>query len=228
MAKYNTAYRLKEIMKERGLKQIDIIRLAQPYAQKYKTKIGRNDLSQYVSGKVTPGQSKLFILAKALGVNEAWLMGYDDVDRFNTSPDITDDYATFPVIGEIAASYDHIAEERWEGEKIDIPLSYLKGREQSDFFVLKVKGDSMYPAFQENDKVLILRQSTMNFSGQIGAVLYDSDYATLKKVEYKKGENWMRLVPINPTYPAKKITNGDLERCRILGIPQLLIRDLDE
>ena len=75
--KYTTAQRLKQIMFERNLKQVDIINAAKPYCDKFKVKLGRNDLSQYVSGKVEPRQNKLYILAKALNIDEAWLMGYD-------------------------------------------------------------------------------------------------------------------------------------------------------
>lgn len=77
MPKCTTADRLKQVMSERNLKQIDILNMAKPYCEKYNTRLGRNDLSQYVSGKVEPGQHKLYILGKALNVNEAWLMGYD-------------------------------------------------------------------------------------------------------------------------------------------------------
>lgn len=73
----NTATRIKEIMAEENLKQVDILEKAQPFCSKYDTKITKVDLSQYVSGKVEPGQAKLFVLANALNVNEAWLMGYD-------------------------------------------------------------------------------------------------------------------------------------------------------
>lgn len=66
-------------MKERGIKQIDILNLAAPYCKKYGVKLNKNDLSQYVNGKVEPGQHKLFILSLALDVNEAWLMGFDEV-----------------------------------------------------------------------------------------------------------------------------------------------------
>lgn len=72
-----TSERLKKIMKENNLRQIDILNKCLPYCQKYGIKIGRNDLSQYVNGKVEPGQDKLSILSMALGINEAWLMGYD-------------------------------------------------------------------------------------------------------------------------------------------------------
>lgn len=73
----NTATRIKEIMADEHLKQVDILEKAKPFCSKYATKITKVDLSQYVSGKVEPGQAKLFVLANALNVNEAWLMGYD-------------------------------------------------------------------------------------------------------------------------------------------------------
>ncbi|PXV88376.1 helix-turn-helix protein [Lachnotalea glycerini] len=73
----NTAKRLKEIMEERNLKQIDILNLAQPICEKFNTKLSKSDLSQYVSGRVEPGQDKLSILSLALNVSEAWLMGYE-------------------------------------------------------------------------------------------------------------------------------------------------------
>ena len=72
-----TADRLHEIMEERGLKQADIIELAKPHSEKYGVKLTRPDMSQYCSGKVKPTQGKLFLLAAALDVDEAWLMGYD-------------------------------------------------------------------------------------------------------------------------------------------------------
>ena len=77
MKNSNTALRLKQLMKERNLKQIDIVRLAEPYCKENNTRLGRNDISQYVAGKSEPGQHKLYILGKALNVSEAWLMGFD-------------------------------------------------------------------------------------------------------------------------------------------------------
>lgn len=72
-----TADRLKEIMDKRNLKQVDVLELARPFCDKYKIKLGRNDLSQYLSGKVNPSQKKLTILGLALNVSETWLMGFD-------------------------------------------------------------------------------------------------------------------------------------------------------
>ena len=64
-------------MAQRGLKQTDILRMAKPYCEKYNIKMGKSDLSQFVNGKVEPGQWKLTILGLALNVSEAWLMGLD-------------------------------------------------------------------------------------------------------------------------------------------------------
>ena len=93
----NTSNRLKEIMKEENLKQVDIIKKASYFSSKYNAKITKTDLSQYVAGKVEPGQAKLFVLTSALNVNEAWLMGYDvpkargtiiSTDHINISDDV--------------------------------------------------------------------------------------------------------------------------------------------
>lgn len=73
----STSERLLQIMNNRHLKQVDILRLAAPFCEENDIKLNRNDLSQYVNGKVEPRQSKLYILGQALKVNEAWLMGYD-------------------------------------------------------------------------------------------------------------------------------------------------------
>lgn len=74
---HSTSERLREIMDERGLRQADILKLAQPYVDKYGVKLAKNHLSQYVNGHVLPAQKKLTILGLALGVSEVWLMGYD-------------------------------------------------------------------------------------------------------------------------------------------------------
>lgn len=95
MKKYTTAERLKQIMDARQLRQVDILEAAEPYCKKYGVKLEKNALSQYVSGKVEPGQEKLSILGMALGVSEAWLMGYDvSMDRNITPSANADDGRT--------------------------------------------------------------------------------------------------------------------------------------
>lgn len=189
-----------------------------------KIELGINDLTQ----------TKILAFAKALNTTPGELMGLEDQNETYPNnlnlpePTITENYTSFPVIGEVAAGFEHQALEDWEGDTVNIPDTYLKGRDKSEFFVLRVKGDSMYPEYQDGDRVLILKQPTVNYSGQVGVVIYDDELGTLKKVEYKQGENWLRLVAINPAYSPKKIENENLDHCRILGIPKLIIREVEE
>ena len=89
MKKESTSSRLKLIMKERQLLQVDILEKCKPFCQKFDVKLGRNDLSQYVNGKVEPGQDKLTVLGMALNVSEAWLMGFDvPMKRYSDNTDL--------------------------------------------------------------------------------------------------------------------------------------------
>ena len=63
-----TSKRIQEAMELRGLKQTDLVE---------KTGISKGALSSYISGRYVPKQNNTFLIAKALNVNEAWLMGAD-------------------------------------------------------------------------------------------------------------------------------------------------------
>ena len=188
--------------------------------------LSRSTIGMYEKGEREPDFETSEAIADYFNVRLDDLVGRKNAHSLLT-PEISTDTVTFPVIGEIAAGYDHFAVEDWSGETVEIPTYYLKGRKQEDYFVLSVKGDSMYPLYMDGDKVLILKQSTLNYSGEIGAIVYD-DCATLKKVEYVKGEDWLKMIPINPQYPPKRIEGVDLESCKVLGMPKLLIREIND
>lgn len=63
-----TAQRIKEALDIRNMKQTDLVE---------KTGIGKSSISTYISGEYSPKQKNLYKIAKALDVNEAWLMGLD-------------------------------------------------------------------------------------------------------------------------------------------------------
>ena len=68
MEKATFAERLNLIIKEKNIRQKELCQ---------KTGIGKSAMSQYLGGAFEPKQQKLYALAKALDVSEAWLMGYD-------------------------------------------------------------------------------------------------------------------------------------------------------
>lgn len=63
--------RLKTAMKQRGMKQVDVIQAAAERG----IKLGKSHVSQYVSGKTVPRTELLRMLAGILGVDEDWLRG---------------------------------------------------------------------------------------------------------------------------------------------------------
>lgn len=75
--KESTSKRLKSIMEMRDLRQMDILKLAEPYCERYNVTLNKVDLSQYLSGRCEPTQAKLYVLSKALRVQDSWLMGFD-------------------------------------------------------------------------------------------------------------------------------------------------------
>lgn len=77
MRKYSIADRLKQIMAERKLKQVDILEMSKPFQEKFGINLVKSGLSQYVNGIQTPDDKKIYLLSKTLGVSEPWLMGYD-------------------------------------------------------------------------------------------------------------------------------------------------------
>ena len=212
--------RIKQAMASLGMTQAELCKI---------TGIPKSAISQYISGAFRPKQDRTFLIADALKVSPGWLMGFDvPANKPLNPPTITEDTVTYPVIGEVAAGYDKIAVEDWDGDTVEIPTEYLRGRNRDEFFVLRVKGDSMYPIYMDGDKVLILKQSTVNNSGDVGVVIYDDDCGTLKKVEFVKGEDWLELIPINPMYRPERIEGEKLEHCNVIGIPKLLIREIEQ
>lgn len=127
MKKSTTMERLNEIMKKRNLRAIDIVNKCQPFCKKYNIKMGKNDISQYVNGKVIPSQTKLTILAKALNTNEVWLMGYDVPEKPDlSSKDFKMVNQSLPAIiqDELDNNYTNINE---LSIKTNIPVDELKG-----------------------------------------------------------------------------------------------------
>lgn len=142
MKKENTSIRLRFIMQQRSLRQIDILNACMPYCQQYDVKMNKSDISQYVSGKVEPNQDKLYILGKALNVNEAWLMGYDVpmerniVQSSNESPVILRYYEQLNELGK------QEAEKRVE-ELTYLPM-YTSEHEKPTLFAAHARTDREY------------------------------------------------------------------------------------
>ena len=73
-------HRFNAALAERNIRPIELAE---------KTKLSRSTISHYMNGYAQPKSDKLFILSKALNVNEQWLMGYDVPMEQNDCEDTT-------------------------------------------------------------------------------------------------------------------------------------------
>lgn len=98
----------------------------------------------------------------------------------------------------------------WE----EIPQEWTRGGKE--YIGLKVKGDSMYPKYIENDTIIVLITPDCD-SGQDCVVFVNGYDATLKKV--RKNENGtITLIPFNREYPEKTYGKGAInEEITIFG-----------
>lgn len=181
--------------------------------------------TRWKNGTIPHGKT-LQKIAEYFDVTTDYLLGFDVTKIPGYSP-VANNIIEFEEIGVISAGYDGEAIEQPTGRTISVAAENLpRGHQKDDFFVLRVKGNSMYPLLMENDSILVQRCSSVD-SGSLAVVLYNGNEATVKKVNYVSGEDWLELVPTNPEYPTKKIEGADLQECRVLGkVIKLIMREL--
>lgn len=96
MKKAEIKDRIKEAMEIREIKQTELVE---------RTGIDKGQMSSYLSGKYKPKQRNINLIAHALSVDEAWLMGYDvpikgySSSSENTSPKIMQYYEMLNDVG---------------------------------------------------------------------------------------------------------------------------------
>lgn len=160
-----------------------------------KTGIAKSSLSEYINGKYEAKQDGVYLLAKALDVNEAWLMGLDVPMERNIKTDILGNpVVSLPLLGTVKAGYNYLAQENWIGT-VDVEKNLVG--DGKDYFALKVKGDSMAPVFVEGDIVIIKKQNDCE-NNEYAVVIINGDEGTLKKI--KKTDNGIILQPLNSAY----------------------------
>ena len=161
--------------------------------------------------------STLRKLAIALDVSLDYLADDNVENRFLS---LQGGVARIPVLGRIPAGIPFDAIE----DIIDyeeIPASWTTGGRE--YFGLKIDGESMEPTYHSGDVVLFLKVNGCD-SGQDCAVMVNGDDATFKRV--KKQDDGIVLVPINPNYDARFISNDDCARLpvSILGVAKEIRR----
>lgn len=213
----NVGDRIKLRRKEIGMSQTDLA-----------NEVGstKQNIYKYENGIITNIPSdKIEAISAALCTTPAYLMGWGDTAGVHAS-DNDAGLCYVQYAGPVAAHFNATPTE--EHEFRCMPSEWLGHRRPEDFFVASVDGNSMYPHFHDGDEILCLRCSDMGHSGRVGIIVFGNDEATLKRIDYQPGEDWIDLVPVNPEYQTKRIEGADLEQCRVVGRVIKVIRTVDE
>lgn len=201
----NFAQRFKALRAERKLTQQEVADFCF---------LDKSTISRWEKGLNFPNQGTQSQLADLFGVSVDYLLGRTDIRNANLSPP-AETIVDMPIVGSVRAGMDGNIVSDDTGDTRRIAAAALHGR-PDEYFLLRVRGDSMYPEVLDGDCVLVRKMDSVE-SGSMAVVLYDEDYATVKWVEYVEGEDWVRLVPNNPAYPPVRVEGAELEKCRILG-----------
>lgn len=164
-----------------------------------KSGVSKNSISQYLNKRSIPSNISAGKMAKALGVNPMWLMGYDvPMIKENSDSDAGFDNIypielhRIPVLGSVACGEPILMSEERENY-------IMSGMDIKADFCLIANGDSMINArIMDGDVVFIRRQPVVE-NGEIAAVAID-DEATLKRFYRDGNTGTITLVAENPAY----------------------------
>ena len=183
-----------------------------------KSGVSKNSISQYLNKRSIPSNISAGKMAKALGVNPMWLMGYDvPMLNENSGSDTKFDNVfsieihRYPLLGEVACGKPIFMSEERE--------SYImSGTEIKADFCLKAKGDSMINARIHDGDIVFIRRQDIVENGEIAAVVLNNDSeAALKRFYYYQERATLILKPENPAYEDLIFQNEELNEVHVPG-----------
>lgn len=183
--------RIKSLRNQRGMKQSDLAS---------RLNVQQGTISNWETGKTEPDLASLTKMATIFEVTADYILG-----RSSPVQEIPAGIR-IPVLGSVPAGIPLEAIEDiidWE----ELPPSMAAGGK--DYFALEVKGDSMYPAFLEGDRVIIQKTDVCN-SGDICVVRVNGDEATLKEIRIGKDRS-LSLIPRNTNYAPRTYSADEIE-----------------
>lgn len=221
--------RLKQAMEYRNVKPAELSKL---------TNIGKSSISQWLSGKYSAKQDKIFVIAKALNVNPSWLIGANVPMSNETLPD---------KIFNLSSKLDekrqnnvyNYAEQQYNEQNKVIPLpvksevsvcgavsagtgEYLldntpevvpyEGVVPEHDYAVIVNGVSMRPLF-EDKQIIFVKKTFEARSGQVVIAYYDNQAYVKKYVNDEKGA---RFVSLNKSYDDMPI--DETHETQIIGV----------
>ncbi|WP_312982408.1 XRE family transcriptional regulator [Leuconostoc falkenbergense] len=221
--------RLKQAMEYRNVKPAELSKL---------TNIGKSSISQWLSGKYSAKQDKIFVIAKALNVNPSWLIGANVPMSNETLPDKIFNLSSkldekrqtnvynfteqqyneqnniiqMPVKSEVKL-YGAVSAGTGEYLFDNTPelVPYEGVVPEHDYAVI-VNGVSMRPLF-EDKQIIFVKKTFEARSGQVVIAYYDNQAYVKKYVNDEKGA---RFVSLNKSYDDMPI--DETHETQIIGV----------
>ena len=191
-----------QIKKYRSLKKMTQAEVAK------KIGVTPSALAMYERGEREPGIDTLKKIAQVLSVDRNALVGeknkYEVLENSEKSKAVR-----IPVLGKVAAGIPIEAiSDIIDYEEIDAAML----KDDSEYFALQIKGDSMEPRIKDGDVVIVRKQPNID-SGQIGIVCINGCDATCKKIRVE--QSGIVLIPFNNLYEPVYYSNKDIENIPI-------------
>lgn len=142
--------------------------------------------TDWCNANIYPRIDKIELLANYFDIKKS-----DLVESKEKLDKLGNPVAEIPLLGTVKAGYDYMAQENWEG-MIEVDKNIIK--DGSDYFALKIKGNSMSPVLIENDIVIIKKQEDFE-NGDLVVAIINGDEATIKKC--RKNDTSIVLQPFN-------------------------------
>lgn len=206
--------RLNKALSEKGVTAAELSR---------RTGISKGSISQYKNGVVNPKQDRIYLIANALGVSEAWLMGYDvsmskseDSPRPKSSrsalppeafsvPDLSG-LKKIPILGSSACGIPIEAVRQYDYIEVDSAL-------RADF-ALYAEGKSMTGCGILDGSMVFFQETPAVSNGEIAAVTVDNS-TTIKRF-YQYGDTVV-LKACNPDFDDQEYSGDELRDIHVFG-----------
>nr|DAU66729.1 MAG TPA: Repressor protein CI [Caudoviricetes sp.] len=177
--------------------------------------ISQQAYAKYETGNATPNPETLKKIANILDVSVDYLLGNSDIKNqalgIEKDPNYNGMYDTLklkkiPLLGYISAGLPMYADEHLEG------YIYTDLNGNSDYFALRVKGDSMNAARICDGDIVIVKVQNYVENGEIAVVMVNDENATVKR--FYANKNIVTLSPQSYN-PVHQIQQYDLRNTNI-------------
>lgn len=197
--------RIKAKMNSLNLRAVDIVKSAN---------VSKGTVSQWMNGIAKPSGQNIITLSKVLECSPDWLLsgkGASTLEKSNVEagPEL---HGQYPVLSWVqAGDWSSIYEEanRYNAEHYPCPVKC-----SDNTFLLKVRGMSMSPTFNEGELLFIDPEVEPINGKYIIARLDDDNEATFKQLIIEGNQKYLKAA--NPSWPTPiQPINGN---CTIVGV----------